>query len=78
MSQKTTIMTISKAIEQIKLENPDCYLSRRLILDAINSGKLGCVEVGVRKLVNVDCVKEYLAEMCLVKNKRPELPGANE
>ena len=71
MESKVTIMTISKAIEQIKSENPNCYLSRRLILDAIKDGKLGCVEVGVRKLVNVECVKQYLAEMCLVK--QPEI-----
>ena len=63
-------MTLNKAIETVRKRDPECYITRGLLEAAIREKKLGCVNVGTRKLVDVNKVMEYLSTACEIKEAR--------
>ena len=61
-----TITTINRAVSLIRENNPECYITRGMIENAIRRNEIGCISVGTRKLVDVDLIKEYLDNACRV------------
>ena len=59
-----TITTINKAVSLIRENNPECYITRGMIENAIRNKELGYISVGCRKLVNYEQVQEYLDNAC--------------
>ncbi len=65
-----TLMTLNGAVEEVKKRDPGCYINRGLLERAIRDGKIGCISVGRRKIVNVDRVMEYLSTACDAEKPR--------
>lgn len=52
--------TAAGALEIIKAEDPDTAVTLRAIRGLINTGKVHSVPVGVKRLIDVDKLMEYL------------------
>ncbi len=55
------LRTIRKALAEIKKGDPETSLSEKALRRLISDGKIPCVEVGQRQLVDVNTIKKYLA-----------------
>lgn len=67
--------TAQGVMDTIKAEDPDTAITMRYIRRLINSGKIPVVNVGTKKLIDVDAVLEYFATGDPVQQQQPAAVG---
>lgn len=61
MSEIPRMRTAEGALAVLKAEDPDTAVSLKYIRRLINTGEIPCVNVGRKKLINVDELAAYLS-----------------
>ncbi len=62
------IRTIHNAIKEIKRIDPDSDFTESALRELLNAGNIPFVQIGNRKLVNMDTLIAYLSFSCYNKN----------
>lgn len=52
--------TVEQAYQEIIKLDPETAISKRLVKDLVYSGEVPSIKVGVKHLVDLDCLIEYL------------------
>ena len=57
------IRTIDKAYDELKARDPDTAISRYLVRQMVRTGMVPSINSGTKKLVDVDVLESYVAEL---------------
>lgn len=54
------IRTVNEAYNEIKVHDPDTAISKHFFRSLIDSGKIPCIKVGSKSLVDMDAVESCI------------------